>query len=613
MKDLLRAHLALAVLFSLPVLLTAQINSTNPPPDWANGDAFVAVGNGSYQVWHSTNPTSASPTYQLVNTISDGDGGATNECGFDLAYRFFDTNSTQNFVDRYAIDNEHPLPEQLSPKASASSAQSVAFDGSANLYIGFSSAQNGSGIIERWTKDTTAGDANFGKFVQTGTFSVPVDGRQGPGWIDLAADGHTLFYTSQGPTIRTFDTSGGTSGIYTTLSKGTNLFALRILAPGDGSGGVLVAAQSNVLLVNSGGVVTKFAFGNGKNLQALSLDSSVSTRAWVGDTSSNDFILFDYVAKTTNASFNTGKGTGPLGGVCVDGSFSAAEVAQRGPSQTITQALSANSSTLTFTNLTGGTFTETLAGIAKNQVIQVTVRDSIVNQAVALSDPTVFSFNPGNPSLGSPLPMGNLICDTSVTPGQCELYEVEANPNSGYTSANTQIVPANGTGLFNARLLRNLGEDITDDVDIVGTRSPGKCVYTINQQVSDSTLQICSFTPTDGTIFTKSAGTSTITFRLQAALTGQCGSSSGTPTDLRPLLMITQLQPTVNGITPAPVSIPVLVAGKSGGPPVMTLSGNTYQLQVKTTDLPAGFTYVASVVDLAAKIPSTAIHFTMTQ
>src|SRR5262249_21760501 len=156
----------------------------------------------------------------------------------------------------------------------------LAFDGSANLYIGFSSAQNGFGTIEKWTKDTNAGDANFGLFVQNGTFSVPVDGSQGPGWIDLAADGHTLFYTSQGPTIRTFDTSvvGGNPSIYTTLSNGTNLFALRIVAPGDGSGGVLVAANSNVLLVKSGGVVvTKLSFGKEKNLQALSLDSSVST------------------------------------------------------------------------------------------------------------------------------------------------------------------------------------------------------------------------------------------------------------------------------------------------------------------------------------------------
>lgn len=614
MKDLLRAHVVLAILFSLPVLLTAQNNSTNPPPDWVNGDVFVGVGNGSYQVWHSTNPTSGSPTYQLVNTISDSapGTGATNGCGFDLAYRFFGTNSALNLVDRYAVDNEHPIPEQLSPGNAATFAQSVAFDGAANLYIGFSSAQNGSGIIEKWTKDTTPGDANFGQFVQTDTFSVPVDGSQGPGWIDLAADGHTLFYTSQGPTIRTFDTSNRTSGIYATLTtKGTNLFALRILAPGDGSGGVLVAAQSNVLLVNSAGVVTKLGFGKEKNLQALSLDSSAPNRAWVGDASSNDFILFDYVAKTNIQSFNTGKGTGPLGGVCVDGSFSAAEVKQRGTPQTQTQTLSANANTITFQTLTGATFTETFVGIPKNQNIQVTVRDSIVDPSLALSDPTVFSFNPGNPSLGSPLPTGNLMCDTSVTgTGQCELYEVEASPNSGYTNANVEIEPGPTGNVANARLLRNLDEDITDTLDIGGTRTT-KCVYTINQQVSDSTLQICSFSPADGTVFTKSGGNATITFKLTANTTGQCGSASGTPTDLRPLLMITQLQPAVNGITPAPVSIPVLIAGNSGGPPVMTLSGNTYQLQVKTTDIPSGFTYVASVVDLAAKIPSIAIHFTM--
>jgi hypothetical protein len=607
MKLQLRAHFVLAVIFPFSVQLIAQSNTANPPPDWVNGDVFVGVSNGSYQVWHNTNLTSGTPTYQLVNTISDGLAGATNGCGFDLAYRFFGTNSTHNFVDRYAIDNGHPIPEQLSPGSSATSAQSIAFDGASNLYIGFSSAQSGSGIIERWTKDT-----NLGKFVQTGTFSVPVDGSQGPGWIDLAADGHTLFYTSQGPTIRTFDTSGsGTSGIYTTLTKGTTLFALRILAPGDGSGGVLVAAQSNVLRVNSGGVVTKLAFGKEKNLQALSLDSSGSNRAWVGDTSSNDFILFDYVAKATIASLNTG--TGPLGGVCVDGSFSAAEIAQQGTQQIKIKVLSANSSTITFPNLTGGTFTETFVGIPTNKTITVTVRDSIVDQSLALSDPTVFSFNPGNPVPGSALPAGNLSCDTSVIPGKCELYEVEASPNSGYTSANTLIEAANSPGLFNARLLRNLDEDITDDADVGGTRTT-KCVYTINQQVSNPTFQICgSLIPTDGTVFTKSAGSSTITFKLQVEPTGQCGSSSRTPNFLKPLLMITQLQPTVNGITPAPVSIPVLIAGNSGGPPVMTLSGNTYQLQVKTTDIPAGFTYVASVVDLTATIPSTAIHFTMTQ
>jgi hypothetical protein len=605
------------VVISAPSVLVAQSNTTVPPPDWVNGDVFVGVSSGSYQVWHSANPTSGNPTYELVNTISDSLGGATNGCGFDLAYRFFGTNSTNNLVDRYALDNEHPLAQQFPVPnnlgSGASSVQSVAFDGGANVYLGYSGAQNGFGTIERWTKDTNPMDATFGLYTLKATFSVPVDNTQGPGWIDLASDGKTLYYTSQGPNIRTVDTSNSHTGTFASLSNGTTLLALRILS----SGNVLVAAQGNVLQVNSASVVVqKYPFGGEKNLQALSLDSSVPTRAWVGDASSNDFILFDYTTKAKIATFNTGTGSaGPLGGVCVDGSFSAAEVAQQGASQTITQSLSANSSTITFMNLTGGTFTETFNGIPKNQNIQVTVRDSIVDPSLALSDPTVFSFNPGNPNQGSNLP-GNMICDTSVTsvkfPGKCELYEVEASPNSGYTRANLQIEPGNGLpgNVANARLLRNLDEDITDDIDTGGTRT-GKCVYTINQQViaggfNNPTYQICSFTPTDGSTLSKSAGNSTIDFKMNIEPTGQCGSSSGTPNFLQPLLMIVQLQ--TNGA--APVPIPVLVAGNSGGPPVMPLTGNTYQLQVKTTDIPAGFTYVVSVVDLTATIPSIAIHFT---
>ena len=633
-SQLLRAHVSsacrcllvvLAGLF-LPVLLVAQLNTTNPPPDWNVGDVFVGVSNGSYQVWHSANPTSSKPTYNLVNTISDTLGGNTNGCGFDLGYRFFGTNSTNNLVDRYAIDNEHPIAQQfpttnagLTPGSGASSTQSVAFDGGANLYIGYSGLQSGQGVIEHWVKDLTPSSPTYGLYHLFGNpINVPVDNTHGPGWIDLDSDGVTLYYTSQGSTIRTYNTATNTAGTFVTLSGGTTLFALRII-PGSGPKQVLVAAQSNALLVNSAGVVTKTTFSGEKNLQALSLDSNNSNHAWVGDATSNDFTLFDYTTKSKIAAFNTGTGSaGPLGGVCVSGSFSAAEVAQQLPSQTIQQPVSANSNTVTFPNLTGGTFIETFQGIAKNQTIQVTVRDSIVDPSVALSDPIVSSFNPGNPVQGSSLP-GNMVCDTGVTsttfPGKCELFEVEASPNSGYTFANTQIEPAVGLpgNLANTRLLRNLDEDITDNVDCCSGTRTTKCVYTVNEQViaggfDTPTFQICSFTPTDNTTFSKSAGTSSITFKLQVAPTGECGSNSATPDFLRPLLMIVQLQ----GPGVAPVSIPVLIAGKSGGPPVMTLSGNTYQLQVKTTDIPIG-SYVASVVDLSTNITSTAIHFNMSK
>jgi len=68
------------------------------------------------------------------------------------------------------------------------------------------------------------------------------------------------------------------------------------------------------------------------------------------------------------------------------------------------------------------------------------------------------------------------------------------------------------------------------------------------------------------------------------------------------------------------VSQPVLVAGKSGGLPLFLLSGGTWQLQVKTTNMVTG-NYLATVVDLSSpavngvpvgtNIPSFSVSFTL--
>lgn len=691
----LATWLALATLCILPLQIFGQNNSV----DWVVGDLFVGIGNGSYQQWHSGNPTASKPTYSLVNTINDGSSGLTKGCGFDLGYRFFGTNFDNNFVDRYALANEHPIVEQL-PVANP---QSVALDGVANLYVGdavgTSSNSVASGTITLWSKVTNPSDPHFGHYVNTTTFSVPVDGTKtnntvnGPGWVDVAAAttidtvntisraagivtvttsgsanlsssatviingvsdssfngtfvvtpisattfqyqqtgpdasssggsvlDETVYYTSQGPTIRSFDIAGLNPPGTTTVSN-TTLFALRILPPGDGSKGILVAAQGNVLLVN-GANVTKFnLFGNDNDLEALSLDPNSSSRAWVGDANSNDFTLFDFVAGKKIVTFNTGTGTaGPLGGICTEGSYSGAALASLPTPGVATQtfSLSSNSNTLVFTSpFTGAVFTQTFVGLSQN--IQATVHDSIVDAANGLSDLTVFSFNPGNPFPGSALP-GNLACDQTFTSlagfsNKCEIFQVDANPNSGYTTTDIQISgPGNAQGLLgmNPRFLRNQDEDITTDSDISGTKT--KCVFTVNQQTFNSGFDICGggfSSPTTGTVFSKKS-TATVTFSFKVAPAGTCpngasqsppacSSTSGTPC-LTPLLMIVELQKPVtsNGVTvtPAPVVIPVNVAGNSGGPPTFVLSGNTWQLQVKTNDMRAGFTYVGTMVDL---------------
>ncbi|MCU1296134.1 MAG: Bacterial Ig-like domain {group 1 [Acidobacteriaceae bacterium] len=634
------------VMLLLPAvfLMSTQLLAQSTPVDWAVGDVFVGTGNGSYEVWHSANPTASSPMYRILQSINDGtanggttNGGATAGCGFDSAYRFFGTNSANALVDRYAIDsgdNNHSIAQQLASNSGGTLPESVVFDGGKNLFIGYAGgATGGFGTIEQWTKDTSPLNVTFGKYVfAPNAFSVPVD-NTGPGWIDLAADGHTIFYTSQGRKIYRFDSSLGVTAnnpsVWADLStlNGSNnfgtLYAVKILGPNyDGSNGVLVADQSNVkLIMASNGAITSvqtFKFKSNSNLQALALDAfNPLTTFWVGDASANNLFQFNMSTGKTSVVLNTGVGT-TLGGVCVDGGLSGAELAAR-PMTTQTFSVTPTSNTISFTSpFTGAVFTATLPGLQNN--VTETLRDSVVDSSFALSDSTVFSFNPGNPSFGLSTVPGNMVCDQTLTsaaglPNACEVFELEANPNSGFLGTSVAINgPGNLPGtLPNPRLLRNLDEDITDDIDYSGTKSPGKCVYTINQQTSNPGFEICGggfSSPAAGTTFSKNQASS-IPFKFNVAPTGQCPSGKS-PTNLQPLLMIVQIQPSPGtGPTPAPVDIPVTVAGNSGGPPTFVLTGNSWQLQVKTSNMQAGFTYVATMVDLAGTIPAISVTFSL--
>ena len=651
------AVVLLPLLLALAGNLSAQV--TNNPVDWVGGDVFAgslkATGGATYQVWHSGNPNASKPSYTVEQTITDAASGTAAGCGFDLAYRFFGTNFTNTLVDRYSIANAHPLVEQVSSHSGLTLPQSVALDAGPNLFIGYAGgASGGSGKIEQWQKDVSTGE--YTHFV--GAFPVPVD-NSGPGWIDLAPpslafpDG-LIFYTSQGRIIRTLDPSTGNTAVWAdlstlngNLSKGT-LYAIRILGPsGNGNDGVLVADQVNVKLIKaSGGVITSvtvFKFSSLSNLQALTLDLSTQatgpntgtgqlspTTFWVGDATatSNNLVRYNMSTGKTEATLSTGAG---VGGVCVDGAFNAAQFAFQQPGgnnapnfQTQTFPLTPANNTLQFTSpFTGETVTATLRNLKNN--VTVTLRDSLVPFEVGMSDPTVYFLNPGAPTNPIPTIPGNWPCDHTLTDiagyphdsstGLCEVLSFEANPNSGFSSPDMITDTGQVEDTLNLAVLSNAADNVTTGVVKYPTLSRN-CVLTINQQpttggVNTPKYTICSFSPADNAVISKSAGNSTITFNLKVNLTGQCLNSGnqGVPDFLKPLLIIDQLQ--TDGS--APKNIDVLIAGSSGGPPVMTFSGNTYQLQVKTTDIPTGFTYLATVIDLTGNINIISSHFTFTK
>ena len=591
-------------------LLLLAIGATPPlhaQVQWNVGDVFVAVGGGQYKVYSSAGALRA--------TIADGTGsGATAGCAFDSAYRLFTTNFSNAKIVRFAIDNAHPIVQTISGGFSQS--ESVAFDGHGFFYVGYAG-----GGLEKYNHDG----------VFQASFSPTVENR-GVDWIDVASDGQTIFYTSEGRKIFRFSTVTGQLPVYvdlSTVSGGTNgkLFAIRILPPGNGAGGVLVADQKNIKRVNvvSGAatIVQTYHVGSQSDWEALNLDPN-GTSFWAGDATTHNFYRFNI--STGNVEVGPINTNASLGGLCVDGAFNAAQLSPFPTPATQTFTLtpttgSGGSNTVFFTSpITGTRFTATLANLTNNAT--VTLRDSLVDPSVAQSDPTVFSLSPGTvaATVAGSIPCDQVLPGLAGFPDTCEVFEFEATPDSGFSDQNFEIDKSATVteAIPNLRFIRNLDEDITDGVvktPLIGTKRPGLCVFTVNQQTSNPAFEVCGdafSSPAAGTAFSKNK-TASIAFKFKVSPTGACPNGAS-PTNLLPLLVIARVLPLdpSTGTTPAPEPVtPIIVAGNSGGLPLFILSGNTWQLQVKTTNMPAGFTYIATMIDLTSTVPSISATFNL--
>jgi hypothetical protein len=312
-------------------------------------------------------------------------------------------------------------------------------------------------------------------------------------------------------------------------------------------------------------------------------------------------------------------GTATPSGICIEGGFSAGQInafpapANSAPT-TKTFALTPTANTVFFISpFTGAQFTLTLADLKNN--LTATLRDSLVDPSFAQSDQAVFTLIPGSSGISGVTQETNMRCDQTLTSmagfaNFCEIFEFETNPNTGFTIENLQIdKPAAVTETTpNLRMLRDFDEDITDGVinyPLRSTTTSGHSVYTVNHQAfKPDSFEICG----GGFSSVTKNQNSTISLKFKVSPTGTCPNGAS-PANLLPLLVITQTQPPdpKTGIAPAPVQIPVIVAGNSGGLPLFLLTGNTWQLQVKTTDMPAGFSYVATMIDLTQNIQSIGV------
>ncbi|MDQ6829920.1 MAG: hypothetical protein M3081_13760, partial [Gemmatimonadota bacterium] len=334
--------------------------------------------------------------------------------------------------------------------------ESVVFDQAGNFFTGH--AGGNADVLRR----NAAG-------ALTGTFNVAV-GPRGSDWVELAADQHTIYYTSEGSQIRRFDVATNTQ-LADFASIPDELFALRLLPPGDGSGGLLVAGSSSIRRLNgAGAVVQTYTVAGNNSWFSLNLDPD-GVSFWAGDISSGKIYKFNIATGAVSTTITTGA-AGLLFGICVKGELTVSvptdhtppscTLANRGvdgsghvfiqiaarddqsglQSVVVTAANNADVPVPPFTIGSNGTLMITATKIDPTRSSQVELRVTDVAGNVTVCDPV-------DATLGSGTRWGNLkiLSDIPQAEGQLSI----TNATTGLTSL---VVVVNGKR-FEATRLKN--------------------------------------------------------------------------------------------------------------------------------------------------------------
>jgi hypothetical protein len=257
-----------------------------------SGNVFVSVGDGKVNEYQPDGTFVAE-----LNTLHAG--SFTTGSAFDAAGNLYVADFGANDVSKFdttgalvgSFGTGYNLPE------------SIVFDSSGNAYVG---QAGGGGSLLRFTASGSS----------AGSFS-PAPENVGVDWIDLAPDQCTVYYTSEGTTVKTFNVCtnppfGVQGADFATGLPGTNAFALQLL-PG---GGALVADRQSIVRLNaSGGVAHSYDAAGEDCWFGLALDPD-ATSFWSTDFCTGDVARFS-ITGALLTTFNTGTGPNTVFGVSV--------------------------------------------------------------------------------------------------------------------------------------------------------------------------------------------------------------------------------------------------------------------------------------------------------
>jgi streptogramin lyase len=571
LKRLIRA--GLLTLCVLIVGVAAQAT------EWQRGDVFVAVGNGQIQVYRLTNNGEFS-SYTLIETLTDGSGtvsgengtggtGFTTGCTFDSTGHLYTTNFSNGNVYKFPTADPHTVLQTIPGSAGALSPESIVFDGLGNFFVGHA---DGTHVVDKFSPT--------GVFQQS--FTVATEDR-GSDWIELSPDGTTLYYTSEGTSVKTFNLSTNTQGpdFYTEGEGNGTFFTVRVLPPsfGNFAGDVLVANTGNILRLHAGdgvNVAQTYTIDGAQFLFALALDTNGSS-FWAGDLLTGNIYrinvssgVVEYGPIATGAIPN-GENSATVGGMCVNG---AAGASQPQPVvQTVTLTPANNTATVSNDN-NSNAWQTTLNGLT--QTAHVTIAFTEIAQSAGNSD---------LPGYGA--------CELASADGtKCVVHQISVDTNA-YSSIDFyhhwNFKP---TTPINPRMIKNGTSDITTAVFLdPGTKGHTNTPSTyVDNEGPTPTASSCGgfIVPPNGLTWEAEFP---LTFLFRAAANSSRCNKGPFLTNLSPVISLARVDPsgTVTPVTLSSTSFKVLF-------------GVWYYI-LPTKNLQPG-TYVVTVLDLSNHIAS---------
>jgi uncharacterized repeat protein (TIGR01451 family) len=381
---------------------------TGGPPVFTTGDVLVGV-TGGIQWRHADG--------SLVSTLPITAGQSSTGMAFDQAGNLYATGFLMEQINRF-----NPSGTSLGTFGSGfnKNPESIVFDAAGNAYVGQS---DGGRLVLKLNAD--------GHLIDS--YPVQIESR-GSDWIELAADQRTLYYTSEGHTIKRYDlVTRQQLPDFATGLPGDEAFQLQLLA--DGS--VLVADDHWIFRFGEDGKIdTTYGYNPANQWFNLVLDPD-GTSFWSSDQGNGRIARFDIATGKMLESFTSDPG----------GAFGLAVVGEP-------RAATAASLSLTTVAAT----TEMTVGQTATYTVQATNLGpgTAANTFVTFTLPAGATLVAGSSSLGG----------SSVVQSGVAMFYL-GNLAGGTSATATLVLSANAPGL-----LTSLATAWTDSPNVVTTTKP---------------------------------------------------------------------------------------------------------------------------------------------